>query len=91
MARSVSVVWPIGLTGFIALLALAACTYEDRGYGDGYYYSDGGYYGGSGYRDYRYGYRPNGYGYERPYGYRYHRQYGGDDYCYYHRCEYDDD
>ena len=48
---------PISLTGMFALLALAACTYKDRGHD---YYGDGGDYGASAYRnDYEYGYRPD--------------------------------
>jgi hypothetical protein len=77
MTRSMSVMRPISLTGLFALLALAACTYEDRGYD----YGDGEYYGASGYRDnYGYGYRPDE---DR---YRYQRRFGGD-YCNSHRCE----
>ena len=77
MARSMSVMRPISLTGLFALLALAACTHEDRGY-------DGEYYGASGYRDnYGYGYRPDE---DRN---RYQRRYGAD-YCNYQRCERDD-
>ena len=60
MARSISVMRPISLTGLFALLALAACTHEDRGYDGHDYYGDGGDYGASAYRDdYEYGYRPD--------------------------------
>jgi hypothetical protein len=65
-----------------ALFALAACTYEDSGYGR-YDFGDGERYGASGYRDdYGYGYRPD--------EDRDHRRYGGD-YCNYYRCKRDDD
>lgn len=86
---------PVGLAALIALLGLAGCTYEDRGYG-GYDYGGTGGYSGDGY--------PQGYG--NGYGYNYNRPYYGDpyqpryrygnpdryrgDYCYYHRCRWDD-
>ena len=78
MARSVSVMRLVGLTGLFALSALAACTYEIRGY-DG---SDD-HSGASAYRDdYEYGYRPdNGSSIDRRPATE----------CNYHRCARDDD
>ena len=85
---------PIGFAALITLLGLTGCTY----YGDPRY---GGYdYGGVGPNydypyegyDYRYG-QPYGYRYDQPhYGYPYRYPYRGrGDYCYYHRCDWDDD
>ena len=93
MARPMRSARLLGLAAAMALLA--GCVYESRPYG-GYDYggTSGGYYGG----DYPYGY---GYGnrYGQPYygdpyqpRYRYGNpdRYRGD-YCYYHRCRWDDD
>jgi hypothetical protein len=78
--------------------------YGGYGYGDGRYYGNDYPEGDYGYQNDRpYGYRydrPYGYRYDRPYGYRYEPQYRqpyryqyryGGDYCYYHRCNSDDD
>jgi hypothetical protein len=78
MARSVSVMRLVGLTGLFALSALAACTYEIRDYDGSDEHS-----GASAYRDdYEYGYRPD----DRS---SIDRRPATE--CNYHRCERDDD
>jgi hypothetical protein len=57
MARSMSIMCLVSLTGLFALSTLAGCTYENRGYDGSYAYGN---YGASAYRDdYGHGYRPD--------------------------------
>lgn len=97
MARPACMARPLWLGALITLLLLAGCTYESPGYGGYDYGGMGGYYGDTYPYDYGYRYgRPYGYGYQyqpryryrdpyrQPYGYR-------RDYCYYHRCDWNDD